>query len=286
MDKESKVKIFVGYFKPNTIFKSDVYQPILTSSIDWTDPDLIRDDTQINIAHKNKNYAELTGHYWVWKNFLPATEAEYIGFCHYRRFFDFNIHSMPNVPFKPIKDKDFKNIFPLYTEETILDCIKDYDVILPEKFRFEKDILSQYLEYHPPKDFSLFIEIIKQKYPQYLLETVKFIASKEMYPCLHFIMKKDLFNEYMGWMFGILQELEMKSDWSQNDKYSTVRMPAFLAERFFNVWVNHNVSSKKLKVLTTSSFILTGKDYGAVNYEQYTESYNVAAKSPLYRSKI
>ena len=51
----SKVKIFVGYYKPDIIFKSNVYQPILTASVDWDTEDVIRDDSGINIAHKNVN---------------------------------------------------------------------------------------------------------------------------------------------------------------------------------------------------------------------------------------
>ena len=30
----------------------------------------LRDNTHINISGKNKNYAELTFHYWFWKNYL------------------------------------------------------------------------------------------------------------------------------------------------------------------------------------------------------------------------
>lgn len=284
--KSPKVKIFVGYFKRNIIFESEIYQPILTSSIDWEDPKLLRDDTGINISEKNKSYAELTGHYWVWKNFLQETDAEYIGFCHYRRFLDFNLTRMPNVPFRPTQLNEFRETFKKYTEDNILKCIEGYDVILPEKFKFEKDIFTQYLEHHPPKDLALALDVIKDVYPEYLLAAMNFIASKEMYPCLHFIMKKELFNEYMEWMFNFLTILEQRADWSKYDKYMNVRMPAFIAERFFNVWLLHNIETKKLKTLNTTSVILTGKDYGAIDYKLYKKSYDAAANSELYRSKI
>lgn len=44
----------------------------------------INDENGDSIAEKNANYCELTAWYWLWKNEkLP----DYIGLCHYRRFF-------------------------------------------------------------------------------------------------------------------------------------------------------------------------------------------------------
>ena len=43
-------------------------------------------DTQDNIVNKEKYYAELTFHYWYWKNKLNIAEEQWIGFCQRRRF--------------------------------------------------------------------------------------------------------------------------------------------------------------------------------------------------------
>jgi len=280
-----KVKIFVGYHKPHSVFKSEVFQPILTADVDWGEEGIIRDDRGINIAEKNKNYGELTGHYWVWKNFLPQTDAKYVGFCHYRRFFDFNMHKMPNVPFMPILANDFEKVFKQYTQENILKCIDDYDIILTHKYRFEQEILIQYMKYHPGSDINLALEAIKDFSPEYYFNALKFIASKEMYACLQFIMKKELMEEYMQWMFGFLKLLEERSDWSKYDEYMTVRMPAYMAERFFNVWLEHNVAKRGLKVLESSSYLLTGKDYGQFSFEEQKQRYDFIANSDLYKLK-
>ena len=45
-------------------------------------PNMVLDNTGDNISEKNKKYCELTTQYWAWKN----VEADYYGFCHYRRF--------------------------------------------------------------------------------------------------------------------------------------------------------------------------------------------------------
>ena len=54
MSENPKIKIFVGYAKPHILFKSDIFQPILTANVDWVNPDIIRDDTGVNIAEKTK----------------------------------------------------------------------------------------------------------------------------------------------------------------------------------------------------------------------------------------
>ena len=47
----------------------------------------IKCDNLDNIYYKEKNYSELTFHYWFWKNQLPSKDNNtWIGFCQKRRF--------------------------------------------------------------------------------------------------------------------------------------------------------------------------------------------------------
>lgn len=272
----SKVKIFVGYYKPNFVFQSDVYEPILTANIDWPEqPDILRDSIGINVAERSQYYGELSGHYWVWKNFLPNTKDEYIGFCHYRRFLDFGITPMPDVPFKPMFLDDFKNIFQHYTGSTILNCIKEYDIVLPHKFYFQQSLYEQYIKYHPKKEMDLALDVLKELYPDYSETAKQVMDSNELYICLNFIMKKELLNDYMEWIFSILTLVEERSNWSEYTDYLSIRVAAFLAERFFNIWLSHNIKTKGLNILKTSSIYLIGEDYSAVDPNIYILRYNV-----------
>lgn len=277
-EENSKIKIFVGYKGPNILFKSDVYQPILTAPVEWNNPDVIKDNTGINIADKNKNYAELTGHYWAWKNFLPHTCAEYIGFCHYRRFLDFGFTPMPNVAFKPIYRSEFQKIFKKYTQENILEKIEGYDIILPHKTILLANVYSQYLRWHPMEDMNLALNIIRDDYPEYVPAAYKVMASNKFYTCINFIMKKELLNEYFEWMFDILTKLEAKTDWSKYDNYFNIRTPAYIVERFINIWIEHNIEKRSLKVLNTSSFILMGKGYEGIPPDRHKLIYSFQVK--------
>lgn len=67
----------------------DNYKPLLVGAYgcDHTDPFYDYDDsTTDNISRKNANYCELTGLYWICKNY---SEGLY-GLVHYRRFFTNN----------------------------------------------------------------------------------------------------------------------------------------------------------------------------------------------------
>lgn len=277
--KEPKVKIFVGYYNKNVVFKSDVYQPIMTADFGWDNQsDIIRDNTGIDIADKNKHYAEMSGHYWVWKNFLPYTDAKYIGFAHYRRFLDFDITPMEDLPFKPIYISNFKKIFKKYTQENILKCIDDYDIILPKIFPVTPTVYQQYEQWHHHEDMDAAILILKEIYPEYLDAAIKVISASEMYTCLNFIMKTELVNEYMEWIFNIMFRLEAQSDWGKYVDYLDIRTPAFLAERLFNIWLVHNVQKRNLKVLNTSSILVVGKNYGLSPSRLYVERYKSLVK--------
>ena len=64
------------------------YLPIqVGKAISNTDLGVQGDNTGDNISEKNQSYCELTGIYWAWKN---LKNVDYIGLCHYRRYFDFH----------------------------------------------------------------------------------------------------------------------------------------------------------------------------------------------------
>lgn len=94
----------------NDIYKSDEqYFPIhVGKEISDKIINIQGDNTGDNISDKNKSFCELTGMYWAWKN-LP--KSDYIGLCHYRRYFDFTSKfSLTDVKNIPTKSFDEKNI--------------------------------------------------------------------------------------------------------------------------------------------------------------------------------
>ena len=68
-----------------------------------TPPDILRDDAGDTIAERNPEYSEMTAIYWIWKN---VSDLDAVGFCHYRRLFDFRKHlgSSRETPLRSLRD--------------------------------------------------------------------------------------------------------------------------------------------------------------------------------------
>ena len=76
------------------------------------DDNWLRDNTGVNISHKNPYYGEYTFHYWLWKNYLEKIEnQEWLGFCAYRRFW-----SNENNKYEIKNKRDFLSRIPIEWE--------------------------------------------------------------------------------------------------------------------------------------------------------------------------
>lgn len=260
-----KVKNFCVYHKPSFRFENDLVTPIQTGTYgNNCAMDMLQASTGDSIDYKNKNYGELTAWYWVYKNYLPAHPGlEYVGFCHYRRMLDY---TRPPVKEGFFLTDIFRSYFidelhSNYRAAKVYQIIKDYDIVLPKKHILGPGETNetQYLEFHPKKDLDLLKQIIKEEYPDYVPAMNEFWSANTGYYCLLFTMKKEIFVSFMEFTFNILSKLEKRSDWSHYTAYDETRIPAFLIERFFNVWLLHNAKQKKWKILERHAYII--RDY-------------------------
>jgi hypothetical protein len=181
-----------------------------------------KDNTGDNISIKNKNYCELTGLYWAWKNL----DAEYIGLVHYRRQFAMR---------RWTKDRRY-----ILSGEQISALLDECDVLLPVKRNYWIETsYSQYAHAHHAADLDITREIIAERHPEYIsaYDAAMKLTTGHRFNML--IMKRDILDSYCTWLFGILFELEKRldiSDYSDNDK----RVFGFVAERLMDVWLTTN----------------------------------------------
>ena len=204
------------------------------------------DNVGDNISDKNKNYCELTGLYWIWKN----TVSDIVGLCHYRRYFS--------------KSKFSKQEKHYVTIDDIKQYMRRYDVIMPVK-RYYKETTYEALNVAPNiDDINAIKAAIKTICPEYLDPFNEYLQSNKCYLYNMFIMRKWLMDEYCSWLFPILECIEKNYKVDNEDPYRS-RLFGFLSERLIYVWIKRNINEKKileLRVIKTdeSNLWLVGQD--------------------------
>ena len=184
------------------------------------------DNTGDHISEKNPNYCELTALYYAWKN----VTADYIGLCHYRRYFTVR------KPFLPCRDK-FSFVL---TSDEVSVLLKQCDILLPKKRNyFIETGYSHYVHSHPSEPLEQTRELILKLYPEYVLAFDTVLNSTKSHRFNMFIMKKNILDDYCTWLFDILFTLEKQLDISSYDDYNK-RVYGFLAERLLDVYLFKN----------------------------------------------
>lgn len=190
------------------------------------------DDTGDNISEKNNSFCELTALYWAWKNL----DADYIGLCHYRRFF----------AGKHIGEK----IGRILTGSEAAALTGKADVLVPcPRHYFIETNYSQFIHAHPARSLDLTRELICSTDTPDGRFTAAFdrvMGRTWGHRFNMLIMRRDILNEYCGWLFDILFRLEARLDISDFDAYNA-RVYGFIAERLLDVWLEaNNVSYREI----------------------------------------
>lgn len=247
----SKIKIIVCCHKNDIRKSSDVYLPIhVGKAISNTDLGILGDDTGDNISIKNKSYCELTGMYWAWKN---LKDVDYIGLCHYRRYFDFNHVGRRFFPITTIKSCVFDQINLDLTKEAE-SWLEQGGSIVAKACHLSTSVYYHYCEGHYSSDFRILGDIIRDtlppKYIQAFMDTQ--LNSNQFSPFNMFIMRWEQFDRYCQWLFPLLQKVEEKINIAN---YSTFqkRIYGYMAERLLNVYIAaEKIKTKQYPVLKIS----------------------------------
>jgi len=206
------------------------------------------DDVGESISEKNSSYCELTGLYWIWKN---DKTSDIVGLCHYRRYFAFQ--EPGRFSFIGSREITAGRDFKAYIEKMInpskLNTYLDkYDMILPTARSFSIGIEEYYQKEHIAEDWDIMKDVLNELYPEYSHSMGKVFAGKWFYSYNMFVMRRKIFDEYMSWLFSILNEVEKRITISQ-DVYQR-RVVGFLAERLLNVYVDyHHFKVKEIPIV-------------------------------------
>ena len=154
-----KIKIFAMTHKKFEEPKDPLYQPLHVGRACSTDLGYPGDDTGDNISALNCYYSELTGFYWIWKNYH---EADYVGTCHYRRYL--------------LNERE-----QIFTEAEYRGLLENYDLITTKRVCLNNSYHEGFSANHNRKALDMTGEVIKELYPEYYETFISLVYSNETY---------------------------------------------------------------------------------------------------------
>lgn len=197
--------------------KDTMYVPLHVGKEGKDDLGYLGDNTGEHISHKNMYYSELTGIYWVWKNF---SDSENVGICHYRRFL--------------VNDAG-----RLFSEAEIESLLTRYDLITTKTLTMRYPYYDGFSHNHNLKDLEVALEVISEMYPEYTETLNEMVHKRETWFGNIMICKKTLFDAYCSWLFPIFFEMEKRIDVDAYDDYHK-RIYGFISEFLLYVWATVN----------------------------------------------
>lgn len=227
----SEIKIFMCCHKGFEIVPP-LCEPIQCgSALNPKIDNVLYDDSGENISLKNREYCELTAHYFAWKNIT----ADYYGFCHYRRFLCLKQGNRPYYAKKKFSENDRKNFFE--DEERWRGLVESYEIIAPRSENMGITVREHYRtsKYHYGEDLELFIEILSRKYPEFAHFSEQYLSQNSQYFCNMFIMDKAHFFEYCGILFDVLKDFDSSKE--THGDFQSDRTDGYLGEIFTGIYL-------------------------------------------------
>lgn len=243
-----EIKIFVSHTPDsrNVRIRHPLFYHIAAGSELWKTPipeDMLADNAGEHISGKNRAYCELTTQYWAWKN----AEADYYGFCHYRRYFSFAPHLLQEADCGCLVYPDLNQNLQktlCMGEENIRKTVEAADFFIAKGIPVQALHAGSVYEHYKKaeglhiRDLQLFYKILCRKFPHLASAAHSYLHGKVFYPCNMFLMKKELFFEYSDMLFQILETFEQKTDMRLYSREGR-RTPGHLGERFAGIYYEY-----------------------------------------------
>ena len=243
----SPIRIFSATHRRAASFKSSYIEQIQVGSAQASERfwEMLHDDFGENISELNPYYCELTAQYWAWKN----VDADYYGFCHYRRYFDFSETEHKENPWgeviAPNIDSQSQVEYAL-DDDSLQKAVEGWDVITTRAH----DLRKIYGKFSTPyeqwdaapdlhnQDLIDVLAILEEMHPAYQADVDAYMHGHHSCFCNMFIMRKAVFFDYCNWLFPLLDAFMRIRDYSTYSREAR-RTPGHLAERLLNIYLMH-----------------------------------------------
>lgn len=192
------------------------------------------DNGNDNISVLNREYCELTAHYYAWKN----EDLTHYGFCHYRRFFSLDEKiKYPYIAKDSLSDTERVRL--LGDTHRLKRLIQQYDIIVPRCEDMGLSVWEHYCssDHHYKEDLELFLEVLREQHPVLDKYAKEYLMQNKQYFCNMFIMEKELFFEYCRILFPVLDQFDKRK--SLHGDFQSDRTDGYLGELFTGIFINY-----------------------------------------------
>ncbi len=142
-----------------------------------------------SISERNGNYSELTGLYWMWKNYLRTrNDDDYYGLAHYRRLLD-------------LSDDDILRLKD-----------NDIDVVLPYPMPYDPSMEAHHRRYLSDNEWRAVLTALGELCPQYTKEFEEILGQEYFYNYNILLAKRKVLDAYCNWLFPLLFKIEEMND--------------------------------------------------------------------------
>lgn len=216
------IKVLVACHKPTVIPDSDLYLPVQLGAVS-AEPifGMQPDNEGDNISDRNFSFCELSAQYWGWKNLGP--EVDYVGLCHYRRYFCFdgrnhlrNDHAQIEIPrLTPTSAVQLR----LSDDALITERVAGCDLVVPVRWDVrhvptplgpKPTIRSHMVAYDllNAEDFDTLERLCERLQPEYAPYVSAYLDGYmyQGYNC--YIARRDLFDRLCAFEFDVLQAFD------------------------------------------------------------------------------
>ena len=193
----------------------------------------------------NSRWSELSGVHEVWKN---GPRSTFVGFCHYRRVFDFS-RSAASARSTPI---EYASCEARASDTSAARALRFFrtdpnTLVTPVPLRLGMTIWDHFARLHNTNDLCLVTNLMARKAPHMLRHFIEGLGSEQLYANNLFITRWDHFEELCTLWFDVLGEFEKAVPPRTHDRYQR-RDVSFLAERVFDGWVRYRAAQGTILV--------------------------------------
>lgn len=228
--------VYVSYFNPFFIFRHPQYVPVQAGKASAAiDLNIKGENTGDNISAQNYIYSELTVLYWVWKN---GPKTDYVGFCHYRRFFDVLNKEKYPLPYKAFSEDD-ESAYLQIPAIDFNDILRDCDLVMPINVVMTHSLRRNYERNHYAEHYKALEKTIREDFPEYC-ESFRAVLEQtnRLPPYNMFLTRWDCFDRYCTFLFDVLQKLQSQIRLPEDSGQH--RIFGYMSERLLAVFIHHH----------------------------------------------